>query len=195
MLLLFFTPADQDGYYYRYRGLFLFLKMTRIKRQGDDKTWPGQKGLKAEPRLEPDFVWFSSLYSVHFARAHPLARIQELPWSCLQTQNPGQGSLSDLKEEIEQTSLCLESKCPFPTFIGVRWETCFPLPSPRVWPILLFQPHLGGPGQPGAAKQTGVGGRDGILSWPRWDHTSFKMQIDTWRSKVPQLIPWAGGEN
>lgn len=95
----------------------------------------------------------------------------------------------------QQTSLCLESKCPFPTFMESDgkfvflcllqesgWSCCF---SPT-WEALV---------SPGLVNRRGLGGRDGISSWPRWDHASFKMQIDTWRSKVPWLIPWAGGEN
>lgn len=58
-----------------------------------------------------------------------------------------------------------------------------------------FSPTWEALSSPRAGKQTGGGGRDGISSWPRWDHASFKMQIDTWRSKVFSLIPWAGGEN
>lgn len=157
--LLFFTLNVQDGYYWR--CFKAFIPTSEIRKKSNARkisevvqSYTGQRWLKTESELEPDFVWFSS--STHFA-LQPPARIQELPGSPLQTQKLGQSLRSEKGGIADQP--VFRKQMSFSHLHQAVWEICFPLPSLGVWLILLFQPHLGGPGQPQAGKQTGLGGQ------------------------------------
>lgn len=133
--------------------------MRKTKSQTDDKTWSESHELEVIEDRTRTWTWFCLILRL------------VLSSFCYTTtsQDPGAAMVPSVRSEHWAVSLTwgggiadqpvFRKQMSSSHLSPVRWEICSLLPSLGVWLILLFQPHLGGPGQPGAGKQTGVGGQ------------------------------------
>lgn len=128
--------------------------MRKIKSQRNDKTCPASHELEViEDRTDRAraWTWFCLI----------LKHMLSLVCCTTPSQDPGTTAVPSAHSEPRGIAdqPVFRKQTSFSHLHWVRWEICFPLASLGVWLFLLLQPHLGGPGQPGAGKQSGVGGQ------------------------------------